>query len=79
MAGMTSLTTRDERKQILATTTLFDSSAEFGRLYTHAIFLIMFGSLIEKIVDVGLAVADEKREHFRLPSEWLTAGPLALD
>jgi hypothetical protein len=38
----------------LATTDIFDSPQEFTRLYVHAIFLIMFGSLLERLAN-GLA------------------------
>ena len=40
--------------------TLFESPAEFGRLYAHAMFLVMFGSLLEKLaVTAGMSPCED--------------------
>jgi hypothetical protein len=40
--------------------TLFESPVEFGRLYAHAMFLVMFGSLLEKLaVTVGISPRED--------------------
>lgn len=43
----------------LSSTTIFDSPIEFTRLYVHAIFLVMFGSLLERIVEKGFHLSVE--------------------
>jgi hypothetical protein len=40
--------------------TLFESPVEFGRLYAHAMFLVMFGSLLEKLaITAGISTCED--------------------